>query len=58
MSFFKNEGQEGKTGPVWGLVPVGIGKDIRGWIWWKCCILMHKNGKMRPVETTLRMGEG
>jgi hypothetical protein len=25
---FKNEGQEGKTGPVWGLVQVG-GKDIR-----------------------------
>jgi hypothetical protein len=23
MSFFKNEGQVGKTGPVWGLVPVG-----------------------------------
>jgi hypothetical protein len=22
-SFFKNKGQEGKTGPVWGLVPVG-----------------------------------
>jgi hypothetical protein len=25
MSFFKNGGQEGKTGPVWGLVPVGAG---------------------------------
>jgi hypothetical protein len=23
MSFFKNRGQEGKTGLVWGLVPVG-----------------------------------
>jgi hypothetical protein len=25
MSFFKNGGQEGKTGPVCGLVPVGGG---------------------------------
>jgi hypothetical protein len=25
MSFSKNEGQQGKTGPVWGLVPVGGG---------------------------------
>jgi hypothetical protein len=29
MSFFKNEGQEDKTGPVWGLVPVAGEKDIR-----------------------------
>jgi hypothetical protein len=28
MSFFKNRGQEGKTGYVWGLVPLG-GEDIR-----------------------------
>jgi hypothetical protein len=26
MSFFKNREQEGKTGPVWGLVPVGGGR--------------------------------
>jgi hypothetical protein len=25
MSAFKNEGQEGKTGSVWGLAPVGGG---------------------------------
>jgi hypothetical protein len=25
MSFFRNKGQEGKTGPVWGLAPVGGG---------------------------------
>jgi hypothetical protein len=25
MSFLKNEGQEGKTGPVWGWGPVGGG---------------------------------
>jgi hypothetical protein len=24
--FFKNKGQEGKTGPVWGLLPVGEGR--------------------------------
>jgi hypothetical protein len=29
ISFFKNEVQEGKTGPVWGLEPVGREKDIR-----------------------------
>jgi hypothetical protein len=28
MSFYKNREQEGKTGPVWGLVPVGR-EDIR-----------------------------
>jgi hypothetical protein len=26
MSFHKNRGQEGKTGPVWGLAQVGEGK--------------------------------
>jgi hypothetical protein len=25
MSYFKNEGQEGKTGPFWGWVLVGEG---------------------------------
>jgi hypothetical protein len=29
MSFFKNREQEGKIGPVWGLVPCGKAKDIR-----------------------------
>jgi hypothetical protein len=29
MSFFKNGEQEGKTGPIWGLVPVGVGENIR-----------------------------
>jgi hypothetical protein len=27
--FFKNEGQESKTSPVWGLIPVGRGEGIR-----------------------------
>jgi hypothetical protein len=27
MSFFKNREQEGKTGPVWGLEPVGGRKE-------------------------------
>jgi hypothetical protein len=35
--FLKNRGQEGKTGPVWGLVQVGMqriwGKSIGGWLW-------------------------
>jgi hypothetical protein len=26
MSFFKNEGQEGKTSPFWG-----VGTSVRGW---------------------------
>jgi hypothetical protein len=32
MCFFKSGGQEGKTGPVWGLASVVEGEDIRkGW---------------------------
>jgi hypothetical protein len=27
VSFFKNKGWEGKTGPAWGLVPVGSGEN-------------------------------
>jgi hypothetical protein len=23
---------------------------------WKCCVLLYKNGKIRPVETNLVMG--
>jgi hypothetical protein len=26
-------------------------------MWWKYYVLMHENGKMRPVETILRRGE-
>jgi hypothetical protein len=60
--FFKNIGQEGKTGPVWGLVPVCVyeGGDIRKGCrrvnMLKCYVLVYENGKMRPVETILRMG--
>jgi hypothetical protein len=32
-----------------------IRKGYRGWIWWTYYVLMYKNGKMRPVETILRM---
>jgi hypothetical protein len=32
--FFKNGGQEGKTGPVWGFVPVGAGKILDKGIGW------------------------
>jgi hypothetical protein len=32
MSFIKTEGQQGKTGPVWGVGTSEMGKDIRkGW---------------------------
>jgi hypothetical protein len=27
-------------------------------MWWKYYVLMHENGKMRPVETILRLGRG
>jgi hypothetical protein len=62
MSFFKNGGQEDKRGPVvWELVPVGErriqGKGIGRRIGWKFYVLIYENGKMRPVETILRMGE-
>jgi hypothetical protein len=62
MSFFKNREQVGKSGPVWALVPVGEGRNIR-----KGCgkvnmveyyVLMYENGKMRPVETLPGMGGG
>jgi hypothetical protein len=47
----KNDGQEGKTGPVWELALVG-GEDIRkGCRRVKYYILMYENGKIRPVET-------
>jgi hypothetical protein len=61
MSFFKNKGQKGKTGPVWGWHQ-WEGEAIR-----KGCgmvnmveyyALMCDNGKMRPAETIPGMGEG
>jgi hypothetical protein len=39
LSFFKNGGQECKTGPVWGLAPVGGGR-----------ILKKGYGRMNVVE--------
>jgi hypothetical protein len=29
MSFFKNIGQEDKTGPIWGLILVGADDDLK-----------------------------
>jgi hypothetical protein len=26
-------------------------------MWWKYCVLMYENGKMRPAETIPGMGE-
>jgi hypothetical protein len=44
------------------LVPMGgrriYGKGIGKWIREKYYILMYENGKVRPVEIILRMGEG
>jgi hypothetical protein len=61
MSFFKNEGQEGKIGAIWGLAPVrGGGYKERVWevnmVEMLC--LMYENGKMRSAETALRMRRG
>jgi hypothetical protein len=30
---------------------------VGGLIWWEYYVLMYENGKMRPAETILRMGE-
>jgi hypothetical protein len=47
----KNREQEGKTGPVWGLVPMGGGEDIRKGYrrvnMVEYYVLMYENGKMR-----------
>jgi hypothetical protein len=54
--------QEGKTHPIWELVPLGgrriQEKGIRVWIWWKYQVLVYENGKMRYAETIPGMGEG
>jgi hypothetical protein len=53
MSFFpKNREQEGKAGPIWGLVPVGWGKKgCRRMYMVKILLHIYVNGKMRLVET-------
>jgi hypothetical protein len=54
MPFFKHRGQEGKTGPVWGLAPVG-GGGYKERVWEVNMVeyyaLMYENGKMRPVDS-------
>jgi hypothetical protein len=50
-----------KNGPVWGTVSSKAGwgrwrNRVGGWIWYKHCIHMHVNGKMRPAETIPGMG--
>jgi hypothetical protein len=65
--FYKNEEQESRTGPVWGLVPVegvgcrdgvGCGDGIERWIQDKYCVHMYVNERMWPVETIPGMEEG
>jgi hypothetical protein len=60
MSFFKNGGQEGKTGPVWGLAPVGGGghkERVEEVNMVEYYVLVYENGKMRPIETIPGMGK-
>jgi hypothetical protein len=60
MSLPKNEGQEGKTGPGWGLAPVGGGgykERCRRVNMVEYYALVYENGKMRPAETIPEMGE-
>jgi hypothetical protein len=44
------------------VVPVGggrmWGKDVGGLIWWKYCLHMNENEKVRSVETIPGMGGG
>jgi hypothetical protein len=53
--FCRNRKQEGKTDPVWGLVPVeGEGYKERVWeheYGANTCVHMYVKGKMSPVET-------
>jgi hypothetical protein len=60
--FNKVRDQEGKTGPVRGLVLLGGGRlwgnSIGGWICCKCFVYIYVNRKMIPVETIPRMGGG
>jgi hypothetical protein len=51
MSFFENGEQEGKAGPVWGLVRVR-GRGYKESVW------EDENEKMRPMETNPGMGCG
>jgi hypothetical protein len=58
MTFFffhKIREQEGRTGPLWRLLPVRGGrmwaKGVGEWIWCKYCVHLYANGKIRPVET-------
>jgi hypothetical protein len=53
--------QRGKTGPVWGLSPVGGGgykEKVRRVNMGEYYALMYENGKMRSVETIPGMGGG
>jgi hypothetical protein len=47
MSFSQNGKQEGRTGPVWGLVPVG-GGGCKERVW--KYVLRYENGKMRTGQ--------
>jgi hypothetical protein len=56
--FFKNKKQEGKTDPIWGLVPVGGGTCKERVKAAECSVLLYENGKMQQVETIPEMGDG
>jgi hypothetical protein len=60
LPFLEKE-QEGKTGPIWGLVPVGEGEYREKVKEDKCSgniiHIIYVNGKMKHVETIPEMGE-
>jgi hypothetical protein len=45
-----------------GLIPVGggrkWGKGVGGLIWYKYCVYIYENGKLKPVETIPGMRRG
>jgi hypothetical protein len=62
FSFTKTENRRIVGSCLGGLLPVGgrrmWGEGIGGWIWYKYCVHMYVNWKMRLVETVPRIGEG
>jgi hypothetical protein len=50
----KNDGQEGKTGPILGMVTSGKQRvnrgDEGGWMWSMCFVFMYENRTIKSVE--------
>jgi hypothetical protein len=62
FSYTKAESRRTEQVLPGGLVPEGWGRSWGrgegGWIWYKYCIHMYVNGKMKSVETIPGMGRG